>query len=393
MQNQEISSNIWKIYLIKAVRSGMFSIPIIVLFFKENGLSMQEILILQSLFSIAVITLEVPTGHFADKFSRKSSIIIGGIMATIGYVIYSLSYSFLGFLLAEITLGIGLCFVSGADSAMLWDTLAEGKRENEYKKVEGKNGSIGMISEGVTSVIGGLMALVSLRFPLYWDAVLTFVMVPLALTLIEPKRHRAENTESNLGKMWRLVKFSLNDHKEIKWLIIYSAIVSASTLTMVWFIQVYWVATNVPLKLFGVLWALLQFSSAVFSWNAHGIEKYLGRKKSLIALLVFPVLGYFLLSTFAFIWSGIFMLLFYVTRGINNPVISDYINGLVSSDERATILSVKNLVGRLLFSIVGPLAGWINDAISLEMALASSGLIFLIFGVIALFFMNRHKAL
>ena len=393
MKNRNLSSNIWKIYFIKAVKSGMFSIPIIVLFFKENGLSMQEIFLLQALFSVAVIALEVPTGHFADRFSRKASILIGGIVATIGYVIYSLSYSFWGFLSAEIILGVGLCFVSGADSAMLYDTLLERGEKNEYKKVEGKNGSIGMISEGVTSFIGGFLALVSLRFPLYWDAGLTFMMVPLALLLIEPKRQTIKSTESHIGNMLRLIKFSLNDHKEIKWLIIYSAVVSASTLTMVWFIQVYWVATDVPLKFFGVLWAVLQFASAFFSWYAHGIEKYLGRKKALIALIVFPVVGYFLLGSFMFIWSGIFMLLFYITRGINNPVISDYINGLVSSDERSTILSVKDLVGKLVFSVVGPFAGWANDVISLQVALAISGLIFLISGTIALLFMHKHKAL
>jgi len=250
-----------------------------------------------------------------------------------------------------------------------------------------------LISEGVTSVIGGFMALVSLRFPLYWDAGLTFLMVPLAFTLVEPERKLTKSFESNLRKMWRLIKFSLNDHKEIKWLIIYSAIVSASTLTMVWFIQVYWANTGVPLKFFGILWATLQFAAAFFSWNAHGIEKSLGRKKSLLALITFPVLGYLLLSTLSFIWAGIFILLFYVTRGISNPVISDYINGLVSSEDRATILSVKNLAGRLVFSVIGPFAGWINDAISLRMALASSGLIFLLLGAVALLFMHRHKAL
>ncbi|HOX10786.1 MAG TPA: MFS transporter [Candidatus Moranbacteria bacterium] len=393
MKNLNLSSNVWKLYLIKAVRSGMFAIPIIVLFFKENGLSMKEILLLQSFFSIVAISLELPTGRFADCVGRKASILIGGIMATVGYVIYSMSYSFWGFLCAEAVLGVGLSFVSGADNAMLYDTLMERDAESEYKKFQGKNDSIGKVSEGITSFIGGFLALVSLRFPLYWDAGLAFLMVPLALTLTEPKIHKTENKESVFVQMWKLLKFSLNDHKELKWLIFYSAIVSASTLTMVWFIQVYWVATNVPLTLFGVLWAVLQFSAAFFSWHAHRIEKYLGRKKSLLLLIVFPVVGYFILSTSLFIWLNIFMLLFYVTVGINNPVISDYINGLVSSDVRASILSVKNLIGRLAFSVIGPFVGWINDAISLQAALAVSGLIFLLSGAIALLFMRKHKAL
>jgi MFS family permease len=393
MKKQNVSSNIWKIYMIKAVRSGMFSIPIIVLFFKENGLSMREIFLLQALFSIAVIVLEIPTGYFADRFSRKTSILIGSIVATIGYALYAASHTFSGFLFAETALGIGLCFVSGADSAMLYDTLIEKGEEKTYKKVEGKNGSISMVSEGVTSIIGGFLALVSLRFPLYWDAAFTFLMVPVALTLVEPKKQVVESSESAVAKMWRLTRFSLHDHVEIKWLIVYSAIVSASTLTMVWFIQVYWVATNVPVGLFGVLWAMLQFAAAFFSWHAHSIEKYLGRRNSLLALLAFPIAGYFLLGAFSFFWSGIFILLFYVTRGMNNPVMSDYINGLVSSDIRATILSVKNLVGRLMFSIVGPLVGWASDVISLQVALAISGSIFLLSGAVALLFMHRHKVL
>ena len=78
--------------------------------------------------------------------------------------------------MAEITLGVGLCFISGADSAMLYDTLLEKGETHTYKKVEGRSGSIGMLSEGVTSIIGGLLALVSLRFPLYWDAGLLLLL-------------------------------------------------------------------------------------------------------------------------------------------------------------------------------------------------------------------------
>lgn len=377
----------------KIFKSGMFSIPIIVLFFRENGLTMKEVLILQSLFSLVVLTLELPTGYFADKIGRKTSILIGGILATAGFAAYSLSYDFWGFLLAESILGIGFSFISGADSALLYETLKEQQREINYKKIQGKTDSIGMVSEAVTSVAGGFLALVSLRFPLYWDAVFNAFMIPLALTLVEPQRKSAEKSESNLLQMWKLIKFSLNDHKEIKWLIIYSAVIYASTLTMVWFIQIYWVATSVPLKLFGVLWAFLQLSAALFAWNAHSVEKFFGRKKSLMLLLVFPMAGYFLLGTLFSMWAGMFILFFYVTRGLSGPVLSDYINGLVSSDVRASILSVKNLVGRLIFSAVGPFAGWINDVVSLQAALFSSGLIFLVSGIVALLFLHKNKAL
>jgi MFS family permease len=393
MNQEKLNANIWKLYLIKSLRSFMLFTPVIVLFFQENGLSMQQVFLLQALFSVAVISLEVPTGYFSDIFGRKKSIIIGGILATMGFAIYSQSYTFWGFLLAEITLGFGISFVSGADSAMLYDTLLEKGRELEYQKREGRGQGIGMLSESLASVLGGLLALISLRFPLYCDVAITFLVIPVALTLMEPKIQRAKKTESSLKSIWGLIKFSLHDHKEVKWLIIYSASVAASTLTMFWFIQPYLLAMDVPLGFFGVILAGLLLTAAFFSWNAHKIEKILGKKKSLILLIILPVLGYLLLSSLWFVWSGVFILFFFITRGLNNPITLDYINGLIPSDIRATVLSVKNLVGRVMFSVIGPLVGWVSDVFSLKAALLSSGTIFLILGLISLAFMRKHRAL
>lgn len=385
--------NIQKLYFIKAIKSFMLTAPIIVLFFKQNGLSMKEVFLLQSFFSIVVLLLEVPTGYFSDMFGRKGSIIIGSVMASLGFFVYSLSHGFLGFLAAETILGIGLSFVSGADSALIYDSLLAENRAQENKKVTGLGFSISLFSEGMASVIGGLLAMVSLRFPLYCDSVITLIAIPIALTLKEPKREKLKSHESSIKIMYRLMKYSLHDHVGIKWFIACSAVTGASTLTMFWFIQIYLLAVKIPVGLFGIIMTALLFTAAIFSWKAHIIEKMLGKKYSLIILVVLPTIGYFLLSSFWHVWSIIFLLLFYAVRGLNNTITEDYINGIVSSDVRSTILSVKNLVGRLIFSLIGPFAGLINDMFSLQTALRVSGLIFFSLGLVTLFFMHKHKNL
>jgi len=80
-------------------------------------------------------------------------------------------------------------------------------------------------------------------------------------------------------------------------------------------------------------------------------------------------------------------------RGINGPVLNDYINSCVSSDIRATVLSVKSLVGRLMFVLLGPLVGWVNDSYSLSVAFVVCGFTFLGFGVLFLIFLQRNKVL
>ena len=166
-----------------------------------------------------------------------------------------------------------------------------------------------------------------------------------------------------------------------------------SPLTIVWFVQPYLKVVGVPLAWFGVAWAVLQFSIGLFAINAHRIETFLGRKVSLISLILLASAGYLLLSQFQTMWALPFLFIFYLVRGINGPVLNDYINKCVDSDIRATVMSVKSLVGRLMFAILGPVVGWVNDAYSLADAFLVCGSTFLSLGVLFLFYLHRNKVL
>lgn len=384
MHARTIAGNLWKIPLIKAMNSFMLVMPVIVLFFQENGLSIAEVFILQSLFSISVIVLEIPTGYLSDRFGRRNSIIIGCLLEAAGYTLYAASYGFWGFLASEMLIGFGASFISGADSALLYDSLEELGRSGEYKKVEGRNTSFGMVSESAASVLGGFLAVISLRFPMYFEAAVLWLAVPISLALVEPGRQKLEPRGSPFRDMLRLTRYALHEHAEIKWLTLYSSAVGASTLTMVWLIQPYLKTAGLALEHFGIAWAALMLIGAFCSWHAHGIERFLGRRRSLIALIALPAAGYAILGASGSLLGAFAIALFYVTRGVHNPVLADYINGLVSSDIRATILSVKNLAGRMIFSVIGPAIGWIEGRHSLSAALFVSGSIFLLLGTAAL---------
>lgn len=64
---------------------------------------------------------------------------MGSILGTVGFAIYAVSSGFIVFLIAEVILGIGQSFISGADSALMYDSLKADHRENEYVKYEGRN--------------------------------------------------------------------------------------------------------------------------------------------------------------------------------------------------------------------------------------------------------------
>lgn len=380
-------------YLIKILRWFMLVMPIIVLFFQENGLSMKEVMILQAIFSIGVVIFEIPSGYFSDLIGRKTTIIWGLILGFLGYMVYVVSYNFWGFLIAELTLGLGASFISGTDSAIIYDSLVQIKKEAEYKKIEGRMLAFGNFSESLASIAGGFLALISLRTPFYVEAIFIALAIPIAFTLVEPARKKYQETEGNFKEILKIVKYSLHGHPQIKWLIIYSGIVGSSTLTMVWFIQPYLKDVGLPLMLFGLAWAILNFSVGIFSLLAHEYEKKLGIRNSLISLVFIVFFAYTILGLWMSIWSIGFIILFYFVRGVSNPIFKDSINKLISSDIRATVLSVKQMFGRMIFVIIGPIIGWAADVYSLATALLLCGFIFLVLGILPIFFLRKYKIL
>jgi len=139
--------------------------PIVVLFYQDNGLSMSQIFLLKSIYSIAMVATELPSGYLADVWGCRRTILFGAFLGIIGIIIYSISSDFASFAIAEVILGIGFSFVSGADSAMLYDSLKAQNRESEYIKFEGRITSAGNFAEALAGVAGGLLATIHVFVP------------------------------------------------------------------------------------------------------------------------------------------------------------------------------------------------------------------------------------
>ncbi|MEF8809879.1 MAG: MFS transporter [Bacteroidales bacterium] len=388
---QSLKSNIIKLYLIKIAKWFMLFMPIVVLFYQENGLEMQDIFVLQSIYSVVIVILEIPSGYLADVLGRKTTLIIGSTLGFCGFGIYSLSYDFWGFLMAEVTMGIGTSLVSGADSAILYDTLKAGNQENKYLRFEGKMVSIGNVAEGMAGILGGLLAEISLRTPFYAQTAVSFIGIPAAILLIEPIRQE-KLTKMNFNDIILIVKYSLHDNPHLKWNILYSAAIGASTLTMAWFVQPYFKHVELELSLFGLLWTLLNLSVAITSYIAYKVEHRLGKVKMIMIITLFLPLFYLLLSQIHVIWGISVLFLFYLMRGLATPVLKDYINRLAESNTRATVLSVRNFMIRLLFAGIGPFLGWYTDHYSLSSALVLSAVTFFtLAGIAGVFFLKTRK--
>ncbi|MDY0200750.1 MAG: MFS transporter [Bacteroidales bacterium] len=380
--------NIVRLYIIKTAKWFMLIMPIVVLFYQENGLGMQEVFTLQAIYSVAIVVLEIPSGYFADALGRKNTLIIGSVLGFLGYFVYSFSFGFWGFLIAEVVLGMGQSLISGADSAMLYDTLLQHNSQNDYMKHEGRMISVGNFAEALAGIAGGLLAAVSLRYPYYAQTAIAFLGVPAAITLAEPKVY-GDTIKMTFSKILGVVRYALIDNKQLRWNIIYSSFVGASTLTMAWFVQPWLIRANVSVSVIGILWTALNLSVGIAALFAYKLERFLGMNITVAGFTIALAIGFFGAAFFENLWGLAFLFIFYIARGVATPVLKDYINRITESEVRATILSVRNFVIRIIFAVWAPFYGWYTDKFTLMGALTIAGVVFVALAGISYHFFSK----
>lgn len=368
----------------------MLVMPIITVFFLSNGMNVGDIFILQVIFSIVMVAFEVPSGYLSDKWGRKRTLFAGFMMMFIGYTTYSFAYSYGVIIIAEILLGVGVSFISGTDSALLYDTLLELGNSEQSIHIEGRQLSFGHYSEAIAAILGGVLAVYNIRYPFYGEAIVMCIGLIATMYLIEPKNNRHTDTsqtsvDSIIHQSWKGIlataRFALVQHPRLRWLLLFSGVIGSSTLVMVWFVSPYMLQVGIPIGWFGVIWTMFNFLVGVFASNAHRIESRLGMKGMLIMLCLAMPIEYIMLGTFLTLWVFPVLIISFFVRGVNNPVFNSYINKEVSSSQRATVLSLRQLVTRFVFCIVAPIIGWVNDNQSMQSAFIVCAVLFLILGV------------
>ena len=350
-----LKHNIIKLYFLKALKWFMIVMPIIVLFFESKGLSLTQIMILQGTYSLFVALFEIPSGFFADIYGRKNSILIGSIFLFLGYVIFSFFSGFNEFLFAEILLGIGGSLISGADSAILYDTLLEIKEDNEYTKIEGKTYAIGNFSEGIAGISGGFLAMTSINLPVYIQTIVMFLSIPVAMTLVEPKS--SYKLAKSFNSVITVVKDTFIHNRKLRWYIIYSSSMGIATLSIAWFVQPFLMEIETPILYYGIIWAFLNFIAGITSYYSHLFNNY----NLLIYTSLTMTISLILLGLYISYFGLIFIIIIYLFRGVITPNLRNLININSTSERRATVLSLRSFVIRLSFAIIAPILGYITD--------------------------------
>lgn len=377
----ELRSNLWKIYIYRFLNEFWLVLPILIPYYEANRLNSTQIFTIQAAYALSILLLEIPSGYLADVIGRKKTLILGACFLPVGIGVYVFTHSFATFILAEFIIAIGNSMRSGCDSALIYDTLVQMKKETEYKKLEGRSFYYTRVGTAISSILGGVTALISLRIPFYINMGICLLMIPFALWLIEPKREKL-TASSPFKDILKISRISFS-HKLLRPLIFLTALLMSAGVIAIWAYFLYYESIGISIGFFGVLMAAYQLSAAVGSRQAHALEKFLGQKQSLFILLLmaptFVLLGIFQsMVLIPLIFLNAFLM------GFGFPLLMDHMNRLIESKVRATVLSVANMTRSLSYVILSPLFGKAVDSYSLSTAFILLGVFFLLFGTLVI---------
>jgi MFS family permease len=358
----DYSKNIRNYYLFSTFSDLLILGPILVLYLSNvKGLSFTEIMLLQSISAVSVVLFEVPTGAIADLLGRKISLVIYGILVGISLVVYMLGESFLVFMLAEIIFSLGASLRSGADSAIIYDSLKLNGREGEYQRIEGKARSLSLYAQAVGSIIAGFVYEISPYLPFIISVVFMIFTAIICMGFLEPpfKPSEKEEQKGYLSQIIESGKF-IARHEKLKAVVFFCMIFFLFYRAGSWYFQPYMEAVNIPVKYFGVIFFLFNITAAFISKRSYYIMDRT-KPKTLTFMAALMVISFLLLSVIKIPLGVLAILLQQAARGLYRPVTTKYLNKHIPSDMRATVLSFQSLLSNLTVAAIFPLMGLLKD--------------------------------
>lgn len=348
MNVHDAKRNIWLYQLYVLFNEPLFWGPILIISLQKLAyMPLPDIYYMESAVLCICVVLDIPSGALADLIGRKRSILIGRVFLFGSAYFFTTMETPLEAWVGNILWSIGFSMQSGADTALLYDTLKEHGRHTEFKRIEGRSIGSRLILMACCALATGVLADIDLRLPLWIG--LPFMLIPFGAALFfkEPVRTEQYSAQKQFAVLKQGVLFAVRS-VEVRWMVGFAALLA--TTSKVWFFTYnpYFEIVGLPVAKYGIIFFCLNVVAWLSSHYAYRAEQYLGERTCVIGMILcigIPILimGCFPLQIFAYL-----VVVQNIVRGFMSPFVSDYLNRHITSDIRATVLSVRSSVSNLL---------------------------------------------
>jgi MFS family permease len=328
------------------------------IFLLDAGLSNLEAFAANAFYTAGMVLFEVPTGIVADTVGRRASYLLGTVTLTASTLLYVLLWQieapFWQWALVSMLLGLGFTFFSGAVEAWLVDALSATGFKGELEAVFGRGQMVSGAAMLTGSVAGGFIAQqTSLGVPFVLRGVILAVMFAVAFRLMHDVGFSPAKGGRPLAEMRKIATASI-DHgwrvPAVKWLMVESLFVGGVGFYVFYALQPYLLelyGDPEAYQVAGLVAAIVAGAQILGGMAAPRIRRLFQRRTSaLLATAGASAVTLALIGLVETFWGVLALIVVWgLLFAATMPIRQTYLNGLIPSRQRATILSFDSLMG------------------------------------------------
>lgn len=387
----KLRKNVFRNYIFTFIDRFDLTQGIWMIYLASKGLSLTQVGLVEAIFHITSFLMEIPTGAIADIWGRKVSRICGRICKLISAIILIYSNNFWSFSIGFIVSALSYNLESGAGEALLYDSLKELSEEEKYMKVCGINEIIMQIAQTLGLIVGGFLADHGYVYAYGLTILISLLAIFQAFSFTEPNtKILSEEKNFNIFKNQVIDSFNIIiSKKRLSFLIVFSQGIFMLNASIFFYIQNYSLSKGFSKGNIGILLAIASLGAIIAATQTYKIEKKIGERAIILFL---PII--LAISTWGVALSKYYFIFFILINSIDSIIfiaVGDYINKLIPSENRATILSMGSMIFSFYMIIIFPIIGKIADIFSLQVAFEILALTATIMTIINIIILRKNK--
>jgi len=344
------------------------------LFLLDAGLNNTQAFAANAFFTLGQVVFEVPTGVVADLWGRRASYLAGALTLLASTLLYYLMWRvkapFWGWALSSAFIGLGFTFFSGATEAWLVDGLKHAGYKGNLDTVFARGGIVAGAAMLAGSVAGGYIAQVSnLGVPYLARTGLLALTFLAALVYMRDLGFQPDRSQTILRRMRTILTASIENgfrRPPVRWIMLGAPFAAAAGIYAFYAMQPYLLQLYGDPRAYGVAGlaaALVAGAQIAGGLLVKQIRRLFFRRT--LVLILGTAAGIAALAGIG--WTGSFwvavslLVLWAITFAAITPIRQAYLNGLIPSEQRATILSFDSLMGSAGAAVAQPVLGRVAD--------------------------------
>ena len=348
-----------------AASSLLFWFPVFFLYFSSK-VSIDQVLVLEAIYYISVVLLEVPSGYASDVLGRRITLICSSVCALVSYIVFFIADNFLVLALAQVFLAAHISFKSGTDSSLLYESLVECNQQEDIGHQLAKAQRYGLLATALAALIGGLVGGFNLVIPYALAATGAVITVVLSLKFYEPtKSNKAHSIINQISEIKTYIK-----KPALAWLFFFNVVIFVLVHVPYEYFQPY-IKLLFPIEtsydnsplVGGLLIAITMAAGSYASNFAIPLQQRFGTGIALIIIIIYASVIILAMAAYLHVAILLIVLMRSIPMALANPIVNSILHENIHDQIRASFLSVMSLFSRLSFSLTLLLTAYFTGSI------------------------------